>query len=141
VTAAQAHHWFDPAVAHAEIARVLRPGGVFAAVWNVRDESVGWVAELSQIVGPEDANGAASHARSGIDFGPEFGGVEQAEFRHGVKHSAQSLLALIESRSYYLTADLQTQREIAGAVEALTDRLPDRFELPYITRARRAPRN
>lgn len=141
VTAAQADHWFDSAAAHAEIARVLRPGGVFAPVWNLRDESVGWVAELSQIVGPEDANGAASRAHSDIDFGPEFGRVEQAEFRHGVKHTAASLLALIQSRSYYLTADVVTQREIAGAVEALTDRLPDRFELPYITRARRVRRN
>jgi SAM-dependent methyltransferase len=34
VFAAQAFHWFDKAVALPEIARVLRPGGVFAIVWN-----------------------------------------------------------------------------------------------------------
>jgi SAM-dependent methyltransferase len=34
VFAAQAFHWFDKPVAVPEIARVLRPGGVFAIVWN-----------------------------------------------------------------------------------------------------------
>jgi SAM-dependent methyltransferase len=34
VFAAQAFHWFDKPVALPEIARVLRPRGVFAIVWN-----------------------------------------------------------------------------------------------------------
>lgn len=34
VFVAQAFHWFDKPVALPEIARVLRPGGVFAIVWN-----------------------------------------------------------------------------------------------------------
>jgi SAM-dependent methyltransferase len=34
VFAAQAFHWFDKLLALPEIARVLRPGGVFAIVWN-----------------------------------------------------------------------------------------------------------
>lgn len=38
VFAAQAFHWFRKDVALPEIARVLRPGGVFAVVWNGPDE-------------------------------------------------------------------------------------------------------
>ena len=40
VFAAQAFHWFDKAVALPEIARVLRPGGVFAIVWNEGDDDL-----------------------------------------------------------------------------------------------------
>ena len=36
VTAGQAFHWFDRARARAEFARILRPGGWVALVWNER---------------------------------------------------------------------------------------------------------
>jgi len=36
VVAAQAFHWFDPALAREEFERILRPGGVILLVWNVR---------------------------------------------------------------------------------------------------------
>jgi SAM-dependent methyltransferase len=39
VFAGQAFHWFTNDTAIAEIARVLRPGGVFCVVWNGPDES------------------------------------------------------------------------------------------------------
>ena len=49
VLAGQAMHWFDLDRALPEIARVLAPGGVLAGLWNVDDDRVGWVAELSAI--------------------------------------------------------------------------------------------
>ena len=48
VLAGQAMHWFDIDRAMPEIARVLTPGGVFAGLWNVDDDRVGWVAELAE---------------------------------------------------------------------------------------------
>lgn len=50
VTVAQAFHWFDVPAALGEIARVLRPGGGLAMIWNVRDESVDWVARFTEII-------------------------------------------------------------------------------------------
>ena len=37
ITAAQAFHWFNPPIALAEFARILRPGGAIALMWNNRD--------------------------------------------------------------------------------------------------------
>jgi SAM-dependent methyltransferase len=36
VTAGQAFHWFDPGPTHREFARILKPGGYVALVWNTR---------------------------------------------------------------------------------------------------------
>lgn len=44
VTVAQAWHWFDPAAATAEIARILRPGGALAIVYNHLDRAQPWAA-------------------------------------------------------------------------------------------------
>ena len=50
ITVAQAFHWFEPAAALAEAARVLRPGGGLAVTFNERDTRESWVAELSRLI-------------------------------------------------------------------------------------------
>lgn len=50
VTVAQAFHWFKAGPALDEIQRVLRPHGAFALVWNVRDESVDWVHNFTELI-------------------------------------------------------------------------------------------
>ena len=42
VVCAQAHWWFDPERAYGEIARVIRPGGVFGAIWNTPTPATPW---------------------------------------------------------------------------------------------------
>ena len=45
---AQAFHWFASTEALDEIRRVLKPGGIFGLIWNIRDETADWVAALSR---------------------------------------------------------------------------------------------
>jgi SAM-dependent methyltransferase len=52
VVCAQAFHWFASDEALAEIHRVLKPGGWLGLVWNVRDDSVPWIAAISDIIDP-----------------------------------------------------------------------------------------
>ncbi len=46
IVCAQAFHWFRPREAVAEFARILRPGGRLALMWNVRDDSDPLTADL-----------------------------------------------------------------------------------------------
>jgi SAM-dependent methyltransferase len=39
VTAGQAFHWFDPAAARCEFARILKPGGWVVVMWNDREKN------------------------------------------------------------------------------------------------------
>jgi SAM-dependent methyltransferase len=58
VAAAQAFHWFDPPRARAEFARILKPGGLVALVWNQRSDTPlnrEW-AEMLERFAPDYAN-------------------------------------------------------------------------------------
>lgn len=49
VVVASAWHWVNPDTAIPEVARVLRPGGTLCIVWNRRDRTVPWVADLEAL--------------------------------------------------------------------------------------------
>jgi SAM-dependent methyltransferase len=146
VVAGQAYHWFDRAPTHAEVARVVRPGGVFAPLWNRRDESVPWVAELSTITDDDTAGRGSREPVSDLaSFGPGFGPVGRATFHHCVNYDPATLTGLMATWSCYLTASPQRQQLLADRVRALCASHPDlagrdRFALPYVTDVYRAAR-
>jgi SAM-dependent methyltransferase len=139
VVAAQAYHWFDNDEAKREIVRLLKPGGVFAPIWNIRDESVAWVAALSSAAMLEgDGTTSQEYKKSDYQFGPLFLPAERAEFRHSTPHTTETLLELVHSRSLYLIADEAARAQMDAGVRAVTRELPPTFELPYIAVAYRA---
>ncbi|WP_431727929.1 class I SAM-dependent methyltransferase [Verrucosispora sp. TAA-831] len=141
--AGQAYHWFDPESAHAEIARVVRPGGIFAPIWNLRDERVDWVAELSRIARIGDT---VDHLRQTVTgFGDAFAPPEWAEFPHTTTLTRDELLGLVRTRSHYLTATPTRRAEVDHQVRHLLDTHPalsaqDPITVPYRTLTARTPR-
>lgn len=137
VTAGQAYHWFDPATALPEIARVLRPGGRLGLVWNLRDDSVGWVDELWSMFGDHEGR-RADEPRMIAPFGP----VEQRTFRHEQRLDRDGLLGLVASRSYVAVLTAPERDALLARVGTLYDRVagPDGVVLPYLTHCYRSTR-
>lgn len=136
VFCAQAWHWVDAPVAEREVARVLRAGGTFGLIWNVRDERVPWVDRLTAVI--HDSKAERYIADPVV---PEsFGSVESFETTWSLPFTRESLLDLVESRSYVITADDAEKARIRAGVVELLDSDPDlgdpgEWRMPYRTLA------
>ncbi|KQV06617.1 class I SAM-dependent methyltransferase [Leifsonia sp. Root112D2] len=140
VLVAQAWHWVDPARAVPEAARVLRPGGTLGLVWNIRDESVEWVARFGELI-----TETREHDFDAGDptIGAPFGEAQHHEVRWTHRITRAALLDLVASRSYVIVLPEERRTALLGRVRELLDTHPDvagrdPLPLPYITRATRA---
>jgi SAM-dependent methyltransferase len=123
VTAGQAFHWFDTHQALDEIARVLRPAGWLALLWNERPES-GWAAELwdlrTQLTGGSRAypgDGWAEVLAADDRFGP------RAPSRHDVvvMTAVDAELADSASRSCVYVVDEARRRAVLDRLRVFLD--------------------
>jgi SAM-dependent methyltransferase len=133
ITVAQAWHWVDPERATAEAARVLRPGGTLALIWNRRDERVDWVARLGKVMGAGDAE---LIEMEGIEIGPPFGPTETFVTDWERPMNVDLLLEMAASRSYIITATPRRRKEILDGIRVLVESDPHlgtEFDFPYRT--------
>jgi ubiquinone/menaquinone biosynthesis C-methylase UbiE len=137
VVVAQAFHWFDHPVAVPEIARVLRPGGVLAMVWNDRDESIPWVRKLGDLIGRQEHQTDPVQALRTFS---QFSYIEERTFRHWQVLNRQGLLDMVASRSNIATMAEDERAGRLDQVSALYDdygRGHDGMQLPYVARCYR----
>ncbi len=104
VTVAQAFHWFDADRAFAELARVLRPGGRVALVWNARAHGVPWVDRCWDVLDRVEKRAPwRDHERwsdSALGARPGFGPLHTAEFDHEQVLSRDDVVARFASVSH-----------------------------------------
>jgi SAM-dependent methyltransferase len=139
ITVAAAFHWFRADEALAEFARVLRPGGRLAIVYNLRDPESELQQELSRMLELHGGTGIAW--MRGIDTGAIleesglFGSPEYAEFRHEQRFDADGLVERVASISYVALLEGREREEFLGEVRELGERQPDSpFSFPYVTK-------
>lgn len=140
VVAGQAFHWFDRERAFPEMVRVLRPGGVVAALWNGHDNSVEWVAELDRL-----SRSTASAQRWSDGGVPEYSLLspfERNDFPHTQLRTAESLTATIGTQSHTMVISESERAEVLKRILGFLQSRPEtgggEFALPLRTKVIRA---
>jgi len=138
----RAWHWVDPVLASTEVGRVLRPGGVLGLIWNIRDERVDWVAEMTQIM--HGSNAEVMLAEGGPEVAQPFDGLESRSWEWSRAMTREMLFDMAHSRSYVITAEPAERERIDRELGAVFDRVgvtgDGVVDLPYVTTAFRAGR-
>jgi SAM-dependent methyltransferase len=128
-----AWHWFDPAQAAREIARVLKDGGRLAIVWTSRDRGEDWVAELDVLRAAGEPT-TVTEVRAKLDrhhtvtlpAGAEFGPARTASFGFTRTLTIEDTLDWLATSSGVITAEpAERAAGRARSRAALTTRSPD----------------
>lgn len=142
VVVGQAFHWFRAEAALGEIARVLRPGGALALLWNRRDASVPWMARLGELLREHEAKevpkGRAHAWKPSLAADPRFTPLESAELPHTPRSTPDAFVDRILSVSYVALLPDGEKARLVEEVRALLADEPTiagraEFPVPYRT--------
>lgn len=134
IIVAQAFHWFDPPVALAEFARVLRHDGRLGLIWNERDERVDWVAAMSRAMlwDQRQPYEVGRDFTSDVNAGP-FEVIDRRTFSHVQRLDRAALDQRVLTTSYIALMNEDEQRALLDDVHRVLDDLPEVIDLPYVT--------
>lgn len=124
VVCAQAFHWFDGDRALAEIHRVLRPGGSLALIWNVRDETVEWERQVSELLKRHQANAPRKRWgrwREAFERTELFTALRERRFVHEQEGDVDTMLARVASISFVSALPDDERARFLGEVRSLVE--------------------
>jgi len=143
VVCAQSFHWFATPEALCEIHRVLKPGGAFGLVWNVRDDSVPWVAALTRIMKPFEGDAPRFHSQKWRELFPAEGFSPLREHRFSNHHTGapeQVIVDRILSVSFIAALPPDERERVTAQLQEVVATSPElagnaRVTFPYETLA------
>jgi SAM-dependent methyltransferase len=139
VLVGQAWHWFDREKALAEAARVLRSGGVLAALWNREDPAVDWIPGYHEAVNRTRRVKSAQPAESipALLAHPAFALGRHCTHPNPVRADADWLVSSVATQSWMLVADEDERRRTLARLRDYLAGRPEtssgEFELPLVT--------
>ena len=133
VFAGQAFHWFSNDEAVKEIARVLRPAGVLALIWNEPvDPSPlpeAYRAYLHRLHAPALAAVQSGPSLSEILEPGPFGELQEASVEHEQTQDRAGVLAFAQSVSWVAHRPEEEREQIMGDLDALLSAGPFTFRM------------
>jgi hypothetical protein len=118
---------------------------VLGLLWNIRDDSIGWVAEMSRtmVMGADVLTQVDGSDWGPIDEHPRFGRVERRDFPNPTPFDMARLVAWAKSTSHLATMAPEQQTATLDALRAFAARIPglgdsDHFTMPFVTVTARA---
>jgi SAM-dependent methyltransferase len=136
VAVGQAFHWFNGELAVPEIARVLRPGGTLAVVYNSPELDQPAQARLRAII--ESRRGSAPHHEHGswqaaLASTPLFELVGEQRVRNEQTLDSDRLVDRVGSISYIAALPAAERAQVTAEVRGVADAYGDPLTLRYLT--------
>jgi SAM-dependent methyltransferase len=128
VVCADAFHWFDGPRAITEFARVIRPGGGLALLWNLEEDvpdAPAWQLELRALledVRPQHPSFTDDQGRGAVIDSPAFGELALTEVHRHHHTDRARVLAHVTSISYVGGLPAPERRDVLRRVEAILSR-------------------
>lgn len=143
VICATAFHWFASAATLKEILRVLKPGGRLGLVWNARDESVPWVAQLDRIMNVHEGDTPRQSSGTWKRVFPFEGlsALREDRFPHGHTGSPEDVIVnRARSTSFIAALPADKEADVVAQIRAMIASEPslagkDEVTVPYSTLA------
>ncbi|HEY5651995.1 MAG TPA: class I SAM-dependent methyltransferase [Acidimicrobiia bacterium] len=135
ITAAQAFHWFDAELSWMEFARVLKPGGVVALMWNARLREVEWVDRIWSLMDRLERTAPWGDDDRPDRFTPrsDFSDLEKASFRHSVPMDEAAVVARVMSVSRVAVLPAREQARVRREISLILDDADGPLEITYRT--------